>query len=385
MKTEKKKALLVSTIISFLTAFEISDITILQKLGYEVHCACNSIETEGRNNKEKLRALGVIVHHVPFTRFPISKSNVAAYKELKRIMQSERFDLVHCHTPVGGVIGRIVACKYRRYGTKVIYTAHGFHFYKGAPIKNWLIFYPIEKYLSRYTDVLITINTEDYKRALEKFYAKKVFHIPGVGVDTLKFLECKVDKSAKRAEIGVNEKDFLLLSVGELSERKNQVIVIKALAKLKEAGALRNIVYLVVGDGYKRDEFEALIDEKDLGSCVRLLGYRSDISELCKIVDCFVHPSIREGLGIAPLEAMAAGLPLIYADVNGIKDYTTNGRNGVGVNPHSISQIQAAIEMMYKNDKFRRRCVEYNVVRVKEYDINIVREKMKVIYCGINT
>ena len=377
MPTRKKKALMVSTILSFLTTFEISDIKILQKFGYEVHCASNMDDCEDDKRLQSLMDLGVIYHHISFTRSPFSLENVKAYRDLKILIEKGKFELIHCHTPVGGVLGRIAAHKYSV--PTIFYTAHGFHFFEGAPLKNWL-YYPIEKHLSRYTDVLITINSEDYGRALKDFHAKRTFYIPGVGVDVKKFSDCKVDKQAKRFELGVKADDFLLLSVGELSDRKNQEIVIKSIAKMKMQGTIKNIVYLVVGNGYKENDFKGLIRKGNLEDCVKLLGHRSDINELCKTVDCFVHPSVREGLGIAPLEAMAAGLPLIYADVNGIRDYAVQGKSGIGVNPRSMEQMIIAITFMYKNAEFRKACGIYNRISVGKFDINNVQKLMKKIY-----
>ncbi|QFJ56086.1 glycosyltransferase [Pseudobutyrivibrio xylanivorans] len=376
----KKKALMVSTIVGFLATFEINDINILQGMGYEVHCACNCSKYADEKRIEKLKAQNIILHHIPFTRSPFSKENIRAYKELKQLMISEQFNLVHCHTPVGGVLGRMVAHKCRV--PNILYTAHGFHFYDGAPLKNWIVFYPIEKHFSKYTDVLITINKEDYKRASEKFNAKKTVYIPGVGVDTEKFAICKIDKSVKRTELGVTDNDFLLLSVGELSRRKNQKIIIDALGEMKAEGTLGNIVYLAAGRGTQEEEFKLLIKEYDLEDNVKLLGFRSDIDELCEAVDCFVHPSIREGLGIAPLEAMAAGLPLISADVNGIRDYTEDGVSGCCINPSDVAAMVNAIKRMRDDMEFRNSCAANNSRTAKIFDIRNTNEIMEQVFKG---
>jgi glycosyltransferase EpsD len=81
--------------------------------------------------------------------------------KLKNIIADNDYDIIHCHTPVGGALARIAARNYRKRGTKVIYTAHGFHFFEGSPVKNWILYYPLEKWLSRFTDVLITLNSEE--------------------------------------------------------------------------------------------------------------------------------------------------------------------------------------------------------------------------------
>lgn len=373
-----KKALVVATIVGFITSFEMNDIRILQEMGYEVHIATNMSDYGSIKKLELLLATGVISHDIKFNRQPFSFGNVKAFKELIKLVGTERFDVLHCHTPVGGVLGRIAA--YCAGIPKVIYTAHGFHFYDGAPLKNWLLFYPIEKILSKYADVLITINKEDFYRASKNFYARKTVYIPGVGVDTKKFANCSVDKKKKRQELGIKPKDFVLLSVGELSSRKNQKIIIDALGKLKTDDDIENIMYLAVGTGELRAEYERLIKEYGIEEHVKLLGYRTDIGELCKTVDCFVHPSVREGLGIAPLEAMATGLPLISASINGIKDYTKNGVSGCCVNPKSVIEMENAIRKMHSDISFRKTCGINNFKTAKKFDIQIADRIMKKVY-----
>ena len=220
-----KKALIVASVYGFIHHFERNDIKILQELGYEITVASNF-----DNYKNELDNLNVNLIHIPFQRSPFSLKNITAYRKLNKFLKKEKIDLIYCHTPIGGVIGRITG--YKNKIKNIIYTAHGFHFFKGAPLINWLLFYPVEKYLSKYTNILITINQEDYKRA-QAFYAKKVKYIPGVGLDTEKIKNIVVDKKEKREELGLTEENIVLLSVGELSKRKNHIIPIKALAQIK--------------------------------------------------------------------------------------------------------------------------------------------------------
>lgn len=375
------KVLIVATVVNFITSFEKNDISILKKMGYEVHCATNYSDAEPER-LYRLEQLGIIKHPINFCRSPYDKRNYIAYKQLRKLLKQEKFDLIHCHTPMGGVLARVTARKYRKTGTKIIYTAHGFHFFKGAPLKNWIIYYPIEKILSRWTDVIVTINHEDYSRAKRKFHAGKVEYIPGVGVDTNKFAVCSVDKVEKRRTLDIDNDDFILLSVGELSERKNQRIVIEALHKLRMKNDLGDIVYLLVGEGPLLDKYKRMIKDFGLKDHVKILGYRSDIDELCEIADCFVHPSIQEGLGIAPLEAMASGLPLISADVNGIKDYTSDGISGCCIDPQNVDEMVAAIQKMYNDKEFREKCAGNNLKTAKKFDICGTEEIMKKIVGG---
>ena len=372
---------MVASVPSMIGQFNMSNIHILLNLGYEVHVACNfydrSVWTEERITKlkQEFDGLGVKYFQVDFSRSPIKLHKYKkAYLQLKKLLGENEYSFVHCHTPVASVICRIVT-HYAR--IKCIYTAHGFHFFKGAPVINWLVYYPVEKILSRWTDVLITINKEDYKLAQKKMHAKKVVYIPGVGVDTKKFEICSVNREEKRKSLGIPKEAFVLLSVGELQERKNQNVVIEALRKLNNP----NIYYLIVGKGELQDEYEESIKRYALESNIKLLGHRNDIGELCKISDCFIHPSVREGLGIALLEAMACGLPLISSYVNGIKDYTENNVSGCCIrNPLSTDEVAEAITKMFLNKELRKKCGISNLGTAKKFDIENTEEIMKELY-----
>lgn len=383
-----KKALIVATTASMIDQFNMPNIHILQKLGYEVSTACN-INEGNTTSKERineflveLEKLEVKHYDICFPRSPYKVRRLcAAYKALKKIIMSEQYDLIHCHTPVGGLLTRIIGKRAKScFNVRIIYTAHGFHFFKGAPVKNWLLYFPVEWICSHWTDVLVTINREDYCLARRYMKAKKVEYIPGVGVDTKKFSECSVDVIGKRRELNIPVDKFVLLSVGELHARKNQQVVIEALHRLND----KDIYYLLVGKGELYESYKSMIDRYSLENNIRLLGFREDIDELCKIADCFVHPSIREGLGIAPLEAMACGLPLIVSNVNGIKDYAKNGISGYCVNPISVEEMCEAINRMKTDKGFRDRCGVNNVNIAKQFDVLKSAKIIEEIYSEDN-
>lgn len=388
MKTSMiKRVLMVATVPSMIGQFNMDNIRILLDMGYIVDVAADFNDTSVWPTKriikfkEDMAALGIECLQLDFCRNPLSiYRHIASYTETIKLIRERQYAFIHTHTPIASAIVRVAAHKT---GTKVIYTAHGFHFYDGAPLKNWLLFYPVEKILSNYTDILITINKEDYKRAKDNFSAKKTVYIPGVGVDTEKFATCTIDKNKKREELGLKQDDFVLLSVGELSERKNQKVILDALGVLKREGRLDNIVYLAVGEGTLLDTYMNLIRESGIERHVKLLRYRSDIAELCKTADCFVHPSVREGLGIAPLEAMASGLPLISAAINGIKDYTEANVSGCCINPRSVVEMAAAIKKMQTDAVFRKNCGLNNIKTAKLYDIKSTNIVMGELYRGV--
>ncbi len=260
---------------------------------------------------------------IPFDRSPFGKGNLQAFKMLKKIIDNGNYNVIHCHTPVGGALARLAACSARKNGTKVFYTAHGFHFFKGGPVKDWFFYYPVEKFLSRFTDVLFTINHEDYDRSLH-FHAKQNVLLPGIGIDTAKFKNTVVDREKKRAEVGVPADTFLVISVGEVNTNKNHEVVIKALDILKNP----DIHYIIAGRGEKLEYLKSLAKELRLENNVHFLGYRNDVNELYKIADMFAFMSKREGLPVALMEAEASGLVAVCSDIRGNNDIVTDGVNG---------------------------------------------------------
>ncbi|MDO5325876.1 MAG: glycosyltransferase [Clostridia bacterium] len=367
----EKKALQLASVASMIDQFNIPNIKILQSLGYKVDVVADfthpgTITKERAEDlKNRLADMNVRVFDIAIPRSLNPRSISTAYKQVKELLDRENYNLLHCHSPIGGVIARQAARG--KEGLKVIYTAHGFHFYDGAPLKNWLIFYPIEKHFSRYTDVLITINKEDYKRAKEKFKAKKTVYIPGVGVDTEKFVPCGSAREKIRAELGLKEDEIILLSVGELNDNKNHISVIKAIAGL-------NLVYVIVGKGEKKEELEKAA--KECGVNLRLTGFRTDVADFYAAADIYILPSIREGLNVSLMEAMASSLPCLVGKIRGNVDLIDE-HGGYLFRPESESEIRTAVENCVAN---RTGMGEYNLHKIRTFDINTVENLITKIY-----
>lgn len=308
------KLLMASTVALTLKSFLLPHAKYMCGLGWTVDGMASGIGTD-RACREVFNSC----FEISWSRNPFDIRKMASsYKRVLEVVSSGDYDVVHLHTPIASAVGRLALRKmWRSGGVKIVYTAHGFHFYKGAPILNWLACYPVERYLSRCTDLLITVNEEDYRRALT-FDAAEVVHIPGVGVDFGKFRNCEADKTAKRRELGIPKDAWLLLSVGELNKNKNHIAVLKALSIMRDPA----IHYMIAGEGPLRGYLLKKAKELDIGERLHLLGYRKDTPELYKAADCFVHPSLREGLPTALTEAAAAGLPLICSDIRGNRDIT---------------------------------------------------------------
>lgn len=360
------KILYVTTISNTVNAFLIPHIRMLINEGYKVDVAFN-VE---QDVKPEIVALGCRVYVVPFQRTPLKKDNFKAYKSLKNIIVKERYDMVHTHTPVASVIVRLVCRNLKN--VRVFYTAHGFHFFKGAPWINWLIYYPLEHWLSRYTDTLITINKEDYKRAKKLFKAKRIKYIPGVGIDIERFTNIKQNKNLNRYKLGLAENAYVILSVGELNKNKNHEIIIKALAKIKNP----QIHYLICGDGLLKDYLMNIAFELGVDCNIHFLGFRNDVEEMYKISNLFVFPSYREGLPVSVMEAMASGLPIVCSSIRGNLDLVDNGRGGYAVNATDVDGFVKAILHLKNDTEISKMFGVYNSRKSQKYDIEALNYEL---------
>ena len=371
----RDKVLMLASVASMIDQFNIPNIKLLIDMGHKVDVACNFVEGNTCSDakieelKNKLTEMGVDYYQIDFARSVRHiLQNLKAYRQVLSLMRTNQYKFIHCHSPIGGVCGRLAG---HRTHTKAIYTAHGFHFYKGAPLLNWLVYYPIEKYLSRYTDVLITINKEDYAVAKNKMHAERTEYVAGGGRDIEKIKSVKVDRNKKRAELGIPQDAFVLISVGELNKNKNHEVVIKAVGSMYIMKEAQNIHYIIAGQGPLDKYLLNLAQRYGLENRVHLLGFRADVIELLKSSDCFVFPSCREGLGLAALEAMASGLPLISTRAGGIKDYAKDGVTGCCLNcPSDITAMTLAIRTMHDHAEFREQCALNNVEMVKQFDLH---------------
>lgn len=381
-----KKALMMSSVASMIDLFNMNNIEILRNLGYEVEVACNfeygSITSKNRVNEFKNELINdnYKVHHIPVPRNVFAFSDIIkSYQMMKNICKKNNYEIVHCHSPIGGIIARLACRKLRKKGTKVIYTAHGFHFFKGAPIKNWLIFYTAEKLTANFTDSLITINKEDFENAM-KFNVKNIEYVPGIGIDVNKIVNTQIDKKLKRDEFNLSEDDFVLFSAGQLSKRKNHEVVIRALAKIKD----ENVKLLICGLGELEEYLKDLIIELGLENRVILAGYRKDVIELLHAVDCFVFPSYQEGLPVALMEAMASGLPIVCSKIRGNVDLIIEGEGGYFIDPDDYLDLAEKINILFNTPNKVKEMGTLNMRESRKYDIHNINLMMAEIYKKVN-
>lgn len=347
-----KYALLITSVGGFISQFEMNDVKLLREYGFCVHYASNFSRPVYRIDEEKLAHNGVILHQIVLRKSPFQLlENGRAIWQLSEIIDQEKIDLIHCHTPMGGVAARLAAYMSKR-NPYVIYTAHGFHFYHGAPLRNWILYYTAERFLARYTDQLITINREDYLRA-KTFRLKRggsVAQIHGVGVDFDRFQERAELRAAMRHRLEIPERGFHIVSAAELNKNKNQKTIIQSVAALDDS----DIYYSICGGGPGEETLRRSIAELGLDGRVRLLGYRDDLDAVLQSADCFAFPSFREGLGVAAIEALACGIPVLAADNRGTREYMKDGVNGIVCKAGDVGAFAQAIKRLKTDERFRR-------------------------------
>ncbi len=304
------------------------------------------------------------------------KSNIKAYRAIRREMKSKDISLAHLNTPVGGLVGRLAA---KKAGVKkVVYQAHGFHFFKGAPLKNWLLYYPAEKLLSHFTDAIITMNHEDFEAA-SKFKLKsggKVYYVHGVGITLSEFENIGDFREQKRAELSLGAEDIMLISAGELSARKDYATAIRAIAKCENP----KLHYFICGQGPNGQSLEALALELGVEKQIHFLGFRSDVRELMSAADIFLFTTLQEGLPRSLMEAMASGLACVASKIRGNVDLVENSVNGYLCPPRDDAAFSKAIENLADNKELREKMSKAGLEKIKDFDVSVVEKEIYDIY-----
>ena len=364
-----KKVLLVATVQSHICQFHKPLMKLLCENGYEVHVAARDNLAEKNGLKMEYAEK---VFNINFKRSPFHLGNFSAYKEFSKILKENTYDIIHCNTPVGGIIARIAGNKYRKKGTKVFYTAHGFHFYKGAPKKNWMIYYPIEKFMARFTDMLITICSEDYNLAKERFNCN-VFHLHGVGASTERFFPISEKEQIKQKKaLGLSGK--IILNVGELLPNKNQKTAVRAMKKVLEK--YPDSTLLIAGNGSEKENLEKLIKLEGLENNVKLLGYTREVNKYMQICDLLVACSYREGLPLNLMEAMLCGKPVVASINRGHKELVKEGVNGYLYSVDNYIELSDKISEIFEAQKDSKLIAN----SVLPFTDKNVKEELKELY-----
>lgn len=368
-----KKVLYITTVSRTINAFLVPHIEVLLENGYQVDCAC-FIDKEIDNNLIKK---GVNVFDVPFCRSPLSIGNIKAFKELIKIQKENNYDIVHVHTPIASMYGRLLKVKFK--DLKTIYTAHGYHFLKGGPKLGWILYYPIEKVMSKFTDITININSEDYEITKNKLKPKKCYLVKGVGVDLSRYKPLNdEEKQNKKKELNINDDDFVVIMIAELNKNKNQIQLIKAMELLRDR--YPKIKALCVGEGYKLEELKGEVIRRGLANNIKFLGFRTDINELINISDIGVLLSYREGLPRNIMELMANKKKVIVTDIRGSRDLIISDKEGSIVSIEDYFNTAKSIESYYLNTEL----LKYTSKEILKYETKEICKEIKNIYINLN-
>ncbi len=375
MVASAKKIAYVATVFSHLANFHIRFMTDLQLDGHIVHAYGKpdhcKIDVEGQS---------IVCRDIAFSRHPLHPGNYIALRSLMRWFDQEQYDLVHVHTPNASVITRISAALTGR--RRVVYTAHGFHFYKGAPLRNWLLYYPVEWMMARFTDVLITINREDYERAKYFPVRKKVVYIPGVGVDVSRYQGLGAERRKRlQSELSITEHHFTVLCLAELNGNKNHKQLIYSVLELKRMGV--PIVCLLAGTGILESRLKELVRTLGLTEEIRFLGFRRDVPELLQLCDVLTLLSKREGLPKVLQEASAAGKPMIVTDVRGSREIVAPGVNGYVVPVGDAQAVTRALSELYENTELREAMGNNSRASAEQYEVRRIAQQLDNIYAEL--
>jgi len=363
-----KKILFVATVPEHFLYFHIPCFKMLRENGFEVHAACSeSCDIPECDMRFSL----------PISRNPANKTNRAAYKQLKKIINENNYDIVHCHTPVGGALARLASRQAIKNGTRVFYTAHGFHFCSGAPLLNWLVFLPVERFFSRITDELITINDEDFLRANKLLKAKNVRYIHGVGCDLERFKRANSDEREKlRKKFGFKAHEKIIFYAAELNANKNQRFLIEALNIILKTEPKARLV--LAGQDNLGGAYQRLAAET--GAPVEFLGVRDDITELMKAADVYAASSLREGLPLNIMEAMATGLPVVAVSNRGHRALIKDGETGFIVEPDETQKAARLFEMLFSDRELYDRLSSAASAAVIPYGKESVLKELSELY-----
>ena len=372
-----KKLLYILNIAKRVNNFSYTSMLAAKEIGIEFHIAGNWSYASDEERIADEEKYGIKIHQIDFMRAPYHPGNIKAYKQLKRLAAAEKYDFIHCNTPIGGVLGRLIGKKFNI--GRVIYQAHGFHFYKGASMKNWLLYYPVEKWLAHYTDALITINSEDFELAKTKLKLRKngkVYYVPGVGIDTSQYNPTGKSREEKRTELGLGENGVALISMGDLIERKNYDTAIRAIAEANEP----KLQYFICGKGPEEENLKALAENLGVSNQIHFLGFRSDIKELITAADVFLFTTKQEGLPRSMMEAMASGLPCVASKIRGNTDLLDGTEGGFLCEPTDASAYAEKLKLLANDKNLREMMGRNNLITIQNFDTETANEYLRKVY-----
>jgi len=362
---DSKRVLFVATLFQHLAAFHRPFMRRLLAQGHDVHAAASA--REGR--MEQVQNDGVTCWDIPFRRSPYHPGNVQAVYVLVNLLRKARYDLIHTHTPVASFLTRYLA---RRTGQgRVLYTAHGFHFYQGAPMRSWLL-YRTAELLAR------PWNSEDLQHAKSLGYEKdeNLFLVHGVGVDTTLYYPANAAGNLRR-ELGLSDDTQLVCCIAEFTPNKNHAVLFESWHQVSAAFPMAHL--LLVGSTGRCTQVQRQAANMELPR-VHFLGRRDDVPDILRQVNVLVLISRREGLPRVVIEAMATGVPVVASAVRGNRDLVRPGTNGWLVDPSKPAECAEALMECLADPEQGRRLGANGRRLVEPYLLGNVCDELDRIY-----
>ena len=367
-----KKVLIAANVYKHLFTFHLPYIQMLKDNGCQVDVIA------ARDDRDVTNADNC--YYWDLTRSPYSFRNIKAYKQLKKLVKKEKYDLIHCHTATAAAITRLAMRKARKKGTKVIYTAHGFHFYKGSPLLYWICYYPIEKFVSRWTDAIVLINIEDYNLVQKKgFKNKKTYYLNSIGINSKRFERTAIENSGTiRREEGYHENQFLMIYVAEFIHRKNHRFLIEA--SLELAKQMDDFKILFVGRGALKTTIQKYALSIGAIQYIDFMGVRFDLDRLFPMCDVGISSSRQEGLPMAVAEAMLCGLPVLATQDRGHRELVRHGETGFLFEQGNIAEFVTYAVMLNENPDHRAKMGKAAYLHAQKFKIEQSLKRMAEIY-----
>lgn len=370
-----KKILIVTSSYFFIKAFLIPHIKSLAECGWLVDVA------SGSDGGDDLPHINRKID-IPIKRTPLNVGNIKAIELLKKEIEQEHYDIVHCHTPIGALVGRLAAAKARKmWGTKVIYTAHGFHFYKGAPLRNWILYFGVEKALSHLTDAITTMNEEDNRAALRYFpHIKHHFTTSGIGFRPERMMPQKGEAECRalRDKLGLNDGDFVCLYIARLEPIKNHRFLLAAIKGI--VAQVPNLKLILLGSGELLQHCRDYVNAHGLERNVILAGFHNEVSDFISLAHVCLSTSIQEGLPIGIVEEMYCEKSILASNIRGHKDLIEHGHNGLLYRHNDINDFMHNLLRLYNDPGLRKKLGENASKNLSDYRVENVIVQMKHIY-----
>nr|BCB22625.1 glycosyl transferase, group 1 [Erysipelothrix rhusiopathiae] len=375
-QSSNKTCLIVTTVGITIKTFLIPHIEYLKKNGFEVILASNFSDSSAEE-LIVIESANCELVNIEFSRNPLNISkHVQSNRQMSQLIKSRHFDKIFVHTPIASFITRKVA---RKSDCEVTYFAHGLQFYKGGSKLSWVIFEPMERLASKWTQNIITMNQEDYNyfQGLKR-KKTKVIKIPGIGLSKSFVDKIEISKNDSiKTNIEIEDDDVIILSIGELNKNKNHILMLETMKKIVSIN--NKVKYFIIGVGPRYEEYETFIKNHNLENNVELLGYINNVVPYIVRSNLVVSCSFREGLPISIIESMALGKPVLASNIRGHIDLIKDDLFLYELKEDKIDLFNKVLNLI-NNKQLLDKQGKFNQIESSSYKIDNVLSSLREIY-----